>query len=341
MKSVFHKYADHVVIIAEIGVNHNGCITTAKKLIKGAADAGADIIKFQYFEPSRLVIEGASCAQYQQQNTSIQNQLDLLKPLTLDLKSLSECKELVESLGLTFMVTAFDEQSVSELKQIGVSHFKIGSGDITDRSLLETLAKLADTVIISSGMSNLDDIRRALSWLDVPSRINPVCQGILQCNSAYPSPANDMNLRVIATLRQQFCLPIGLSDHSLGFHMALAAIGLGASFIEKHVTLDTNMDGPDHSSSMSLRSFEHLVSCVRSVEHGLGSDTKFVTASEMANVHLVRKGIYARKKIVKGQLISRDDIAILRPEGRSSASRIHEFLGKVAKKTFEKGDEIF
>lgn len=337
----FHKSSDHVVVIAEVGVNHNGNLDIAKQLILGASKAGADVVKFQYFEPSRLVRSDTLCAGYQQRLTSAKNQLDLLKPLALSLSSLNECKNMAESLGLIFMVTAFDERSVGELKQIDVNHFKIGSGDITDRLLLEALAKEAQTVLLSTGMSNLDEIIRALSWLKATERNTDVCKGILHCNSAYPSPSRDMNLRTIPKLEQRFGLPVGLSDHSLGLHMALAAIGLGARYIEKHITIDRNMEGPDHSSSMTIELFRDFISCIRSVELGLGSDEKFVTSSERENLNLARKGIYARNNILKGQVISKDDLAILRPQGQSDASQIYNFLGKGAKKSFGPGDEIF
>lgn len=329
-----------ILIIAEAGVNHNGDMDVAKELIRQAAIAGADVVKFQTFTADKLVTLDAPKADYQHDpdapNTS---SFEMLKSLELSkinhLELIEECKQN----DIEFFSTAFDEASLGLLLELGMSKIKIPSGEITNRPLLEFIAQFNIPVIVSTGMSELDEIHTALEVL-TSNKLQRDNISILHCTSQYPASMKDINLRAIITMKEEFKLNIGYSDHTLGPTASIAAASLGAKIIEKHITLDSNMPGPDHKASMEPKDFKEMIFAIRNIEQGLGNGIKMPTSEELEMRTVARKSLVANKKIEKGELFTLENLTVKRPGNGISPMKINEVIGTKAAHTFEENDLI-
>ena len=328
------------IIIAEAGVNHNGCIKKAKDLVKSAADTGADYVKFQTFITENLVTEFAEKADYQKQNLKNEDShFQMLKKLELPLNFYDELISIANEEGIKFLTTSFDIESSNFVNSLDLDYFKIPSGEITNIPYLKHIASFNKKVILSTGMSNLGEIEIAISTL-LDNGIDRKKITLLHCTSSYPAPIEDVNLLAINTLKNSFKLNVGYSDHSLGLSIPIAAVALGASIIEKHFTLDTNLPGPDHKASLEPEKFKKMVRAIRKVEIGLGNGLKTKTNSEIKNMQVSRKSIVAKVKINKGEIFSEDNLSFKRPGIGLSPTFYEKIVGLKAKKSFEKDDLI-
>lgn len=330
----------NVLIIAEAGVNHNGDIVMARKLIDVAADAGADIVKFQTFCADRLVTKGAAKADYQVASTGAEEtQYEMLRRLELTPAVHEILVTHCASRGIEFMSTAFDEQSVDLLSSFGMKRFKIPSGEITNLTYLRRIAKVADEVIISTGMATLDEIGEAISVFEVAGfsreRIT-----VLHCTTEYPAPLNDVNLRAMKTISDTFGVRIGYSDHTIGIEIPIAAVALGASIIEKHFTLDRALPGPDHQASLEPVELKAMVAAIRGVESAMGNGVKAPSPTEAKNLWIARKSLVALKTIAAGEQFSIENVGAKRPGTGISPMRLDEVLGKVARRSFNPDEQI-
>lgn len=329
-----------VFIIAEAGVNHNGCIEIAREMIDAAREVGADAIKFQTFKAEQLARKDAPKALYQKAGTSSSDsQFDMLKKLELDEHAHDLLIKQSRLRGIKFLSSPFDAQSVELLTRLGLDIFKIPSGEITNMPYLRQIGALGKKVILSTGMAYLREIEDALSVLQQSgTRIDDIT--VLHCNTEYPTPMRDVNLRAMITIREAFKVKVGYSDHTQGIEIALAAVALGASVIEKHFTLDKNMEGPDHSSSLDPNEFRKMVVGIRNIEEALGDGVKKPSLSEQKNRDIVRKSLVALKTIKKGDIFSTHNIGAKRPGTGISPMEWDKFLGKEAAKDFNKDDFI-
>ncbi len=324
-------------IIAEAGVNHNGDIKLARKLIDVAKEAGADAVKFQTFKVEELVTREAEKAWYQKETTDAQeSQFDMLKKLELTESDFEELYSYAQNEGIIFLSSPFDKRSVDLLDELGVPAFKIPSGEITNFPLLKHIARKKKPVILSTGMSTPGEIEEALEVLRVDKAEEIV---LLHCISSYPAKIEDINLRAMETLKQAFQLPVGLSDHSLGTTMPIAAVALGAGVIEKHFTLDKNLPGPDHRASLEPEELKQMVKAIRDVEKALGSGVKRPTAEEEENRKVARRSIVAKVDIPKGVIITGEMLDIKRPGTGIEPKYLGEIMGRAAEVTIKK-DEI-
>lgn len=329
-----------VLIIAEAGVNHNGDIDIAKKLVDVAAESGADIVKFQTFKSENCVSKNAQKAEYQLQTTNKQeSQLDMIKKLELDLEThnilISYCKQK----NIEFLSTPFDMESVDLLHNLGLKIFKIPSGEITNLPYLRKIGKYNKQVILSTGMANLGEIESAIEIL-VNSGTNRNNITLLQCNTEYPTPFSDVNLKVIKSLKKAFRLPVGYSDHTPGIAIPLAAVGMGAKVIEKHFTLDKNMEGPDHKASLEPCELKAMVQGIREIELALGDGIKQTSPSEAKNKPIARKSIVANCAIKKGEILSESNLYTKRPAGGISPMEWDKVIGTKAIRDFEPDEVI-
>ena len=326
----------HVLIIAEAGVNHNGSIETAKKMIEKAVDAGVDIIKFQTFKSEKLVSKSAQQAEYQKKNigsSSDNSQLNMLKKLEL---SHSDHKELIEycnQKGIKFFSTAFDLESIDYLHSLNLGLWKIPSGEITNYPYLKKIAQFGEPVILSTGMCEMEDIEAALKVL-TDNGLSKDKISILHCNTEYPTPFKDVNLLAMNELKDRFGVRVGYSDHTKGIEVPIAAVALGAEIIEKHFTLDRNMEGPDHKASLEPDELKAMVSSIRNIESALGDGHKTVSESERKNIAVARKSIVAAKDIKAGEIFSENNLAVKRPGNGISPMDWEKVIGKTAKKDF-------
>jgi N,N'-diacetyllegionaminate synthase len=305
-------------VIAEAGVNHNGSASMALDLIDAAADAGADAVKFQTFKAERLVASGTPTAEYQADNCGAQDQLAMLRALELPEHVYPELLGRCTRRRIEFMSTPFDFESARMLAALGMRRIKIGSGDLTSLPLLEDFATLGLPVILSTGMGNLDEVGEAVSTLQNAWTARGYAPAanmltLLHCTSNYPAQAADVNLRAMATLRAEFGVPVGYSDHTEGAEVAIAAVALGAQVIEKHLTLDRTLPGPDHRASLDPAAFKAMVASLRLVETALGSNTKAVCDSERAVRDLVRRSLATARALKQGVVLRKEDITLLRP----------------------------
>ena len=325
-------------IIAEAGVNHNGGIKLARKLIDVAAKAGADSIKFQTFQAKELVTETAEKAEYQKENTgSTETQLEMIKKLELSDKNFKELFTYAQKKGIMFLSTPFDKRSVDLLDSLGVPAMKVGSGEITNLPLLEHIALKQKPVILSTGMSTLDEVTEAVKLLQKEGTGEIA---LLHCVSCYPAMAEDTNLRAMETLRHTFNLPVGLSDHTIGIHIPVAAVALGASIIEKHFTLDKNLPGPDHKASLEPEELKEMVNAIRDVESALGNGLKRPAAGEEATKKAARRSLVAGVNIPAGTIITAEMLEIKRPGTGLAPNLINTVIGKKAKKSITCGEVI-
>ncbi|MDN3513528.1 MAG: N-acetylneuraminate synthase [Candidatus Brocadia sp.] len=328
-----------VFIIAEAGVNHNGDLGTALKLVDVAASAGADAVKFQTFKAENLASRFALKAEYQKKSTnSNSSQLDMLKALELDYHAHKELIAHCNEKGILFLSTPFDLNSISLLHKLGLEIFKIPSGEITNLPYLRKIGNLKKNVIMSTGMADLGEIEDALDTLiEAGTPRNNI--KILHCNTEYPTPYEDVNLHTMLTIRDAFKVDVGYSDHTPGIDIPVAAVALGAAIIEKHFTLDRNMEGPDHKASLEPRELANMVKAIRNIEKALGSGIKKVSPSEANNKAIGRKSIVASKDIKKGDFFTRHNITAKRPGNGISPMEWYRVIGRKAARSFSQ-DEI-
>jgi len=331
----------HVLIIAEAGVNHNGSIKMAKQLIDVATEAGADIVKFQTFKAGKLVSKAARQAEYQKANLKNMDdsQYNMLKKLELDEAMHIELIDYCQQKGITFLSTGFDEESVDMLNRLGVPFYKIPSGEITNKPYLQHIARKLKPVVISTGMADLNEIKEALDVL-TGEGLDLSMITVLHCNTEYPTPMEDVNLKAMLTIKETFKVKVGYSDHTKGIEVAIAAVAMGAEVIEKHFTLDRNLPGPDHKASLEPDELKAMVSAIRNIELALGDGVKKASKSEIKNITIVRKSIVAIKEIKKGEIFSTQNIAAKRPGNGISPMRWDEIIGEKAIKEFKPDDLI-
>lgn len=325
-----------VYIIAEAGVNHNGSFDLACRLVDAAKAAGADCIKFQTFRAQNLVSRNAGKADYQKDTTGDGSQADMLSKLELSYDAFSRLKQYCEEVGITFLSTPFDLESVAFLDELGVPFWKIPSGEVTNLPYLEALAKTGRPVVMSTGMCEMGEIEAALRVLREHGTSDI---RLLHCNTEYPTPFADVNLWAMETMRRAFGVEVGYSDHTKGIEVPIAAVALGATIIEKHFTLDRNMEGPDHKASLEPDELATMVSAIRNIEQALGSGEKTVSPSERKNIAVVRKSIVAKRAIKQGEVFSEENLTAKRPGTGISPMRWFEVIGQVAAKDYMR-DEI-
>jgi len=324
-------------IIAEAGVNHNGKVSIAKRLIDNAKYAGADAIKFQTFIPDQLTTVNVKTAKYQSKKSI--SQQSLLKKLNLKFKDFIVLKKYCKKKNIFFLSSAFDLKSLNFLLKLNLKFYKIPSGQINDLPYLHLLAKKNKKILLSTGMSNLNEITKCLKTL-IKYGTNKANISLLHCNSAYPTPMDDVNLKVLNLFKKKFKTQIGLSDHSQGTLAPVLSIALGSKFIEKHFTLSKKMIGPDHKSSLDPKEFKIMVQNIRLAEKILGKEKKVVTKSEKQNIKFVRKSIVAKKVIEEGEKLSNSNITTKRPGHGVNPMKFFKVLGKKAKKKFNKDELI-
>jgi N,N'-diacetyllegionaminate synthase len=328
-----------VLVIAEAGVNHNGDLATALRLVDAAADAGADVVKFQTFNADRLVTRTARKAAYQEQTTgSDESQHDMLSRLELDEAMHRTIADRCEVRGIEFASTAFDCESVDLLAELGVRRFKIPSGEITNLPYLRHVARYGRPIILSTGMSSLAEIDDALAVLEQAGTARRLITA-LHCTTAYPAPPEDVNLRAMLTIRDRCGVAVGYSDHTTGIEVSMAAVALGAEVVEKHLTLDREMAGPDHLASLVPGEFNALVKGIRTIELSLGTAAKGLASSEIANRDVARRSLVARRAIQAGEVFSEHNLTAKRPGTGISPMRYDDVIGRTASRSFE-ADEL-
>jgi len=329
-----------VFIIAEAGVNHNGSIELAKKLIDVASDAGVDAVKFQTFKAENLVSKNAVKAEYQKETTDAsESQFDMLKKLELDVDTHNELIAYCKTKNILFLSTPFDHDSIELLSDLGLEIFKIPSGEITNLPYLRHIGSLNKSVILSTGMADIGEIEDALDVLTDAGTLKEKIT-VLHANTMYPTPMEDVNLRAMVTIGNTFDIAYGYSDHTLGIEVDIAAVAMGASCIEKHFTLDKTMDGPDHKASLEPHELKAMVKAIRNIEIALGSPVKKPTPSETPNIKIARKSIVAATHIKKGELLTEENLAIKRPSRGINPMRWDEVVGTVATKDYSMDELI-
>lgn len=332
----------HTLIIAEAGVNHNGSIELAKKLIDKAAEAGVDIVKFQTFKSEKLVTKTAKQADYQQKNlqgSAGDSQLAMLKKLELSVEDHYVLIEYCKQKGIKFLSTAFDFDSIDFLHSLNLGVWKIPSGEITNYPYLRKIAQYGEPVILSTGMSEMDDIAAAINVL-LKFGLKREQITILHCNTEYPTPFADVNLKAMQQISEEFHVKVGYSDHTKGIEVPIAAVTLGATVIEKHFTLDKNMEGPDHKASLEPDELKAMVSAIRNIEQAIGTGVKTASASEKKNIGVVRKSIVAACPIKKGDTFTEENLTVKRPGTGISPMRWEEVIGKRATRDYEEDELI-
>ncbi|MEH7890011.1 N-acetylneuraminate synthase [Elizabethkingia meningoseptica] len=322
---------NRVFIIAEAGVNHNGSIELAKKLIDAGVEAKVDAVKFQTFIAENVISKYAEKADYQKDTTSSdESQLEMVKQLELSFEDFKELKTYCEQKGMMFLSTPFDMDSIKFLETLKMGLWKIPSGEITNLPYLQKIGSYNEKIIFSTGMSTLGDIENAIDIL-VKAGTSRENITILHCNTEYPTPMDDVNLKAMQTIKNAFGVNVGYSDHTLGIEVPIAAVALGATVIEKHFTLDKSMKGPDHLASLEPNELKLMVQGIRNIEEALGTAIKLPSASESKNIKIARKSIHLAKDIKKGHLFGMDDLIIKRPGNGISPLFINEIIGCRAK----------
>jgi len=325
----------HTIIIAEAGVNHNGKMDLAKELILKAKEAGVDYVKFQTSQkPENVTSKFADMAKYQVENVGKEEkQLDFLRGFSLQLEDFKLLKQYCDGVGVKFLSTPFDMVSVDFLYGLGMDYMKIPSGEITNLPYLRKIAKLKIPVIMSTGMSSLGDVENAINVLmEYGLRRNQIT--LLHCNTEYPTPFEDVNLKAMITLRDAFKTDVGYSDHTNGIEVPIAAVAMGALIIEKHFTLDRNLPGPDHKASLEPDELKEMVLRIRNIEKALGNGIKEVSRSEQKNVKIARRSIIAACNIKSGEVYTEKNLVVKRPGSGINPMRWDEVLGKRAKRDF-------
>ncbi|MFH1216575.1 MAG: N-acetylneuraminate synthase [Pseudomonadota bacterium] len=331
---------DKVFIIAEAGVNHNGDLALAKKLVEAAAEAGADAVKFQTFKAENLVAASAPKAAYQKKTTGAdESQLEMLKKLELSEADFIELQAHCVTHNILFMSTPFDLESIDFLASLGLEIFKIPSGELTNLPYLKKIGGLGKDIILSTGMADLAEVEAAIAVL-LQAGADQERIALLHCNTEYPTPYEDVNLRVLETLRTTLHLRVGYSDHTLGIEVPIAAVALGAEIIEKHFTLDKKMPGPDHQASLEPGELRRMVQSIRHIETALGRKEKKTTPSEQHNRVIARKSIVAAQAIRKGEMLSNTNLTVKRPGTGISPMQWDRVIGKPASQNFAKDELI-
>ena len=321
-------------IIAEVGINHNGSIALAKKLIDSAVEAGVDLVKFQTFKAEELVTQSADKAEYQKKLThKDESQFEMIKNLELDRVAHEELIQYCLKKGTQFLSTAFDHNSIDLLNELNISLYKIPSGEITNLPYLQHIGRMSKPVLMSTGMATLEEVRTALNIL-IKSGTKKRNITILHCNTEYPTPIEDVNLKAMLTIKESLGVRVGYSDHTRGIEVPIAAVAMGAVVIEKHLTLDRAMIGPDHGSSLEPDELQAMVIAIRNVEKAMGDGKKKPSPSELKNIPIVRKSIVAKKKIKKGEKFSVSNLTIKRPGGGVSPMKWEEIIGQFSKQTY-------
>lgn len=333
--------ANQVLIIAEGGVNHNGSMQIAKQLIDKAVEAGVDIIKFQTFKSEKLVSKVAKQAEYQQKNIGKgdEGQLAMLKKLELSIENHHELIQYCKERNIRFWSTAFDMESIDFLHSLNMGLWKIPSGEITNYPYLKKIASYHEPIILSTGMCELSDIEAALNVL-IEEGVGKEDITVLHCNTEYPTPFEDVNLKAMLEIGNKFGVKIGYSDHTKGIEVPIAAVALGATVIEKHFTLDRNMEGPDHKASLEPAELKQMVSSIRNIEQALGTEHKEISASERKNIKIARKSIVAACEIKKGERLTEENLTVKRPGSGISPMCWKEVVGTVATRNYNEEDMI-
>lgn len=333
-------------VIAEAGVNHNGSADLALKLVEAAADAGADAVKFQTFSADKLVRDGTKTADYQQDQTGEVDQFTLLRKLELPASVYPDLVSRCHELGIEFMSTPFDPESVDFLLKLGMHRIKVPSGEITNLPFLEYLAMKQLPLIVSTGMADLDEVGEGVAVIrQTWSRHGladpqPRMLTLLHCTSNYPADFKDVNLLAMQTLARKFGVPVGYSDHTQGMVVAIAAVSLGATVIEKHLTLARNMPGPDHQASLEPSEFRDMVDSIHTVETSLGTGEKMPTASELPIRELVRRSVTVKRPLIAGQIIAADDVVLLRPGTGIAPRDLSRVIGMRARTNLPPGKTL-
>ena len=334
------KTMNRVFIIAEAGVNHNGQLEMAFKLIDAAKKAGADAVKFQFFKASDLVTKNAGKADYQKKLTDAnESQLEMIKKLELTGEQQKELLNYCETKKIQFLSSAFDIESAMILNEMGLEIFKIPSGEITNLPYLRIIGGFKKKVILSTGMATLGEVEQAIDILTTAGTKRDHII-LLHCTSEYPAPFNEVNLQAMVTLEKAFKIKVGYSDHTKGIEIPIAAVALGATVIEKHFTLDRNLPGPDHKASLEPEELRAMVKAIRNVQMALGDGIKRPSPSELKNREIVRKSIVARRAIKKGEIFSENNITVKRPGNGLSPMYWDDVLGKTAPKDFREDELI-
>jgi len=328
-----------VFIIAEAGVNHNGSVDLAKKLIDVASISGADAVKFQTFKAKNLVVENTKKADYQKQTTDAsESQFDMIKKLELDAETHKGLIAYCQEKNIMFLSTPFDHESIDLLCDLGLKIFKVPSGEITNLTYLRYVGSLNKRVILSTGMSNLEEVGDALNIL-INAGTSKDNITVLHANTMYPTPMEDVNLNAMLTIQKEFGVAVGYSDHTLGIEVDIAAVAMGASCIEKHFTLDKTMDGPDHKASLGPEELKAMVSAIRNIEKALGSSEKKPSPSETVNKEVVRKSIVAKTNINKGDILDENNLCVKRPGSGVSPMKWDEVIGTISSNDYN-ADEL-
>lgn len=315
-----------VFIIAEAGVNHNGRVETAKRLVDVAVEAGADAVKFQTFRAERLASRNTPKAEYQAKGSHEESQVEMLKKLELSFEAFRSLKNYCDSKKTTFLSTPFDEESAGFLvHELNMEVIKIGSGEVTNLPFLKVVATLNRPIILSTGMSFLHEVEEAVRTIQEVSPNTSLT--LLHCTTSYPCSFGEVNLKAMQTLKEHFRLPVGYSDHTPGIEVAIAASALGATVIEKHFTLDRNLEGPDHAASLEPAEFKQMVRAIRNIESSLGSGWKEPTASEKKNRPVARRSLVLTKTLKKGSIIREGDVTIKRPGSGIPPGEFQKVIG--------------
>ena len=331
---------NHVFIIAEAGVNHNGSFDKALDMIKVAKDVGADAVKFQTAVPELVMTKKAAKAKYQEQTTEAnETQLEMVKKIHLPLDAYEALKAECEKLKIEFMSTAFDEVSIQTLKKMKLKRVKIPSGEITNLPYLRHIALMCKPVFMSTGMATLEETRVAVDVL-VKAGVKKDDLIILHCNTEYPTPMADVNLKAMLTMRDELGVAVGYSDHTLGIEIPVAAVALGAAVIEKHFTLDRSLPGPDHAASLEPHELKAMVAAIRNIEKAMGNGVKKPSPSEIKNIPIARKSIVAKKPIKKGDLFTEENLTVKRPGTGISPMKWDACIGKSADRDYQEDELI-
>ena len=327
----------HVIIIAEAGVNHNGSFELAKKMVDAAKEAGVDYIKFQTFNPKKLVSKYAEKAEYQKETTgSDETQLQMLQKLTLTEDNFLSLRDYCREVGIGFISTPFDLDSIAFLEAFDMDFWKVPSGEVTNLPYLEAIARTKRKVVMSTGMCDMNEIQDAIEVLEKNGTTEIT---LLHCNTQYPTPYEHVNLSAMNSIRDALHKEVGYSDHTQGIEVPIAAVAMGATVIEKHFTLDKNMEGPDHKASLNPSELQQMVVAIRNIEQAIGNGLKEPSSSEMANKGVARKSIVASRSIKQGEVFSEENLTTKRPGTGISPMKWYDVIGKVAPRDFSE-DEI-
>lgn len=326
------------LIIAEAGVNHNGNLELAYKMVDAAVEAGADIVKFQTGKPEAVISKYAEKAEYQKETTGAEeSQLDMVRKIMLKYEEFIPLKAYCEKKNIKFLSTPFDCESIDFLEKLGCDIWKIPSGEITNYPYLKKIGETGKPIIMSTGMSTLEEVAAAI---DLLKNAGAGEISLLHCNTQYPTPYKDVNLKAMLELKKRFNCTVGYSDHTKGIEVPIAAVALGAQIIEKHFTLDRKMEGPDHKASLEPKELKQMIQSIRNIELALGDGQKRVTESEKANKIIARKSIIAKKTIKKGEIFTDENLTTKRPGNGISPMRWNEVLGKKAIRDFMEDELI-